>query len=76
MFKHNVKFKENLMEGLINDALSRVTASQWKNYCHHVLNEEQVLWEADNLQDDIEPLIVRLTSSSSSTSPARDSVSP
>lgn len=37
--KHNVKFKENLMEGLINDALSRVTASQWKNYCHHVLNE-------------------------------------
>ena len=29
--KKNTQFKENLMEGLINDALSHVTEAQWKN---------------------------------------------
>ena len=35
--KKNTQLKEKLMEGLINDALPRVTEAQWKNYCNHIV---------------------------------------
>ena len=72
--KKNMQFKENVMEGLINDALSHVTEAHWKNYCDHIVKVEQTLWDGDNMHDDIEPLIVQLTSrSSSSTRSSRSS---
>lgn len=64
--QHNVKFKINLLEGLINDAFLSITSDHWKNYCKHVEEIEEGMWKADELQDDIEPLIIQLTDNSSS----------
>jgi hypothetical protein len=53
------------MNNLIDNAFNAVSDNQWANYCKHV---EQEMWKADNLQDDVGPLIVQLADSSSSSS--------
>lgn len=65
---NNTEFKASLMEGLINDGIACVTEEQWTNYCRHVEAEEDRMWNADHLQDDVEPLIIQLTSGSSGSS--------
>ena len=63
----NTQFKEKLTGGLINVALSYVTDAQGKIYNDHIVKVEQTLWDADSVQDNLEPLIMRLTSSSLSS---------
>lgn len=69
---HNTKFKNNLMTPLIENAFDTVSEQQWKNYCKHVEKVEENMWEADNLQDDIDPFIIQLTGSSSEESSGSD----
>lgn len=66
--KHNVDFKVSKMQELINNAFTSITSGDWQNYCRHVEKVEDEMWRADELQDDIEPFIIRLTSSSGSSS--------
>jgi hypothetical protein len=56
------------MNSFIDNAFDAVSDNQWANYCKHVEHIEQEMWKADNLQDDVGPLIVQLTDSSSSIS--------
>jgi hypothetical protein len=56
------------MNNLIDNAFDAVSDNQWANYCKHVEHIEQEIWKADNLQDDVGPLIVQLTDSYSSSS--------
>ena len=60
------------MTPLIENAFDTVSEQQWKNYCKHVETVEENMWEADNLQDDIDPFIIQLTGSSSEESSGSD----
>ena len=42
-----------------------MSEQQWKNYCKHIEKVEENMWEADSLQDDIDPFIIQLTGLSS-----------
>jgi hypothetical protein len=48
------------MNSLIDNAFDAVSDNQWANYCKHAEHTEQEMWKADNLQDDVGPLIVQL----------------
>lgn len=52
------------MSPLIDNAVTAVTKTHWKNYCAHVKIVENDMWVMDSLQDDIEPFIIQLTGSS------------
>jgi hypothetical protein len=56
------------MNSLIDNAFDEVSDNQGANYCKHVEHIEQEVWLADNLQDDVGPLVVQLSDSSSSSS--------
>jgi hypothetical protein len=56
------------MNNLIDNSFDAVSDNHWANYCKHVEHIEQEMWMADNLQDDVGPLIVQLADSSSSSS--------
>jgi hypothetical protein len=62
------QFKASFINNLIDNAFDEVSDNQWANYCKHVEHIEQEMWTADNLQDDVGPLIVQLADSSSSSS--------
>lgn len=64
---HNTRFKKELMQPLIDNAFDAVTTEHWKNYCRHVELIEENMWEADDLQDDIEPFIIRLNADDESS---------
>jgi transposase len=66
--EHNTRFKASFMNNLIDIAFSAVSDNQWANYFRHIEHTEQEMWEADNSQDDVGPLIVQLSDSSSSNS--------
>lgn len=70
---HNVDFKASKMQELINSAFESISSKDWENYCRHVQKVEDEMWRADELQDDIEPFIIRLTSSSGSSCSQADS---
>lgn len=65
---NNQKYDVKLMEPLIQNAFKSVSKQHWKNYCQHVEKIEDHMWKIDNLQDDVEPLIIQLTGSSTDTS--------
>jgi hypothetical protein len=56
------------MNNLIDNEFDVVSDNQWASYCKHVEHIEQQMWTADNLQEDVGPLTVQLTDSSSSSS--------
>ena len=64
---NNSRFQKSEMGGLIKDAYEKVTVEKWKNYIEHVKKVEETMWKADELQDDLEPFIIRLESSSTSS---------
>lgn len=72
---NNTKFKKHLMEQLIDNAFDNVSEIQWRNYCQHIQKVEDRMWEADNLQDDIEPFVIQLTGYSSDESSGNDDAS-
>jgi hypothetical protein len=63
-----VEMENRFMNNLIDNAFDAVSDNQWANYCKHVEHIEQEMWKADNLQDDVGPLIVQLSGSYSSSS--------
>jgi hypothetical protein len=65
---HNTQFKASFMDNLIDNAFDAFSDNQWANYCKHAEHTEQGLWKADNSDDDVGPLIVQLSDSSSSSS--------
>lgn len=65
---NNIKYDPKLMKSLIDNAFKAVTKAQWNNYCEHVQKVEDHMWKMDSLQDDVEPLIIQLTGSSTETS--------
>jgi hypothetical protein len=68
MLLYVTQLKASFMNNLIGNAFDAVSDSQLSNYCKHVEHTEQEMWKADNLQDDVGPLIVQLTDSYSSSS--------
>lgn len=68
-------FKEHEMRPLIDDAFDSERPNQWENYCNHIIKVENSMWEVENLQDDKNPLIVRLGESSSDIESDSDSAS-
>ncbi|KAJ9575085.1 hypothetical protein L9F63_007746 [Diploptera punctata] len=63
-----VSFKKQEMRDLISAAYQHVTAQNWANYLDHTKKIESDLWKADKIQDDKEPFLIHLSSSSSSSS--------
>lgn len=62
---NNTTFNKNEIPALIDKAFEAVSVQHWKNYCKHVEKVEDKMWKMDSLQDNVEPLIVNLGSSSS-----------
>ncbi|XP_054287688.1 uncharacterized protein LOC129003422 [Macrosteles quadrilineatus] len=62
---NNKAYDVKLMEPLIDNAFKSVKNEQWMNYCKHVIDIENDMWKIDSLQDDVEPLIIHLSGSSS-----------
>jgi transposase len=78
--KHNVgvnntQFETNLMDKLIHEGFGHVTVENWRNYVRHVKEIEAKMWRADEIQDNIDPLIINLgdDSSSAESSPSEES---
>ena len=65
---NNTTFRNVDVSGLISEEYQKVTPQNWINYINHIKKAEDKMWEVDCLQDDVEALIIRLTSSSSSES--------
>ena len=61
---NNTTFKENDVKKFICEAYSKISEEKWTNYDRHIVNEEKIFWEADLLQDDIEPFIINLNDAS------------
>jgi hypothetical protein len=53
---------------IVMDNAAYHSHSHWANYCKYVEHMEQEMWMADNLKDDVRPLIVQLADSFSSSS--------
>ncbi|KAG8227919.1 hypothetical protein J437_LFUL011847 [Ladona fulva] len=53
------------MQSLIEKAFEVITTDNWASYCQHVQKLEDNMWKADELQDDVETLLIKLISSSS-----------
>ncbi|XP_072384421.1 uncharacterized protein [Diabrotica undecimpunctata] len=54
----NTDFKKDRVQQLIHEAFANVSAEQWQNYIQHVIRIEKEMWIADNLQEDILPVII------------------
>ena len=65
---NNARFQRSEMAMLIKRGYETVTVENWKNYVEHVKHVEDEMWKADELQDDIQPFIIRLGSTSESSS--------
>jgi hypothetical protein len=63
------------MDKLIHEEFSRVTAENLRNYVRHVKEIEAKMWRADEIQDNIDPLIIDLgdDSCSAERSPGEES---
>jgi hypothetical protein len=63
------------MDKLIHEGFDRVTVENWRNYVQHVKEIEAKMWRADEIQDNIDPLIINLgdDSSSAESSPGEES---
>lgn len=55
------------IENLLQEGVRTVTAEDWAKCCRHVIGLEQRYWEDDGMMEDIEPVVVRLGSDSSSS---------
>lgn len=64
---NNTRFQKNEMAALIREGYEKVTTENWQNYVEHVKKIEEGMWKADELQDDLEPFIIRLGSPSGSS---------
>lgn len=69
--QNNTTFKIDDVHKLLNTAIERVTPQNWKNFIKHVIEEEDTIWKADNIMDDmidtIEPCILTITGETTST---------
>jgi hypothetical protein len=72
---NNTQFKTNLMDKLTHEGFDRVTIEKQRNYVQHVKEIKAKMWTADEIQDNIDPLIINLgdDSSSAESSPGEES---
>jgi hypothetical protein len=61
------------MEQLIQQGFDSVTPDRWKDCVEHVKCVETGMWRADEIQDDIEPLIIKTGENESSSDDSADS---
>ena len=64
----NTTYKMADVEKLAHDAFEQVTSGQWTNYCQHVKEEEQKMWDILGLQDTlIDRIVIELGNESDSS---------
>lgn len=67
----NTTFKINDVRQLLITAIERVTPQNWQNFIKQVIEEEDRIWKADNIMDDMidamEPCIITITGETTST---------
>jgi len=61
----NTTYKIEDVRQLLNTGIERVTPQNWKNVIKHVIEEEDRIWTADEIMDDMidamEPCILTIT---------------
>ena len=65
---NNTTFKKDEVLKLITKGYELISPSNWSNYIKHVKEIELRMWEADCLLDDVDQLVINLSSSSTSSS--------
>ncbi|KAF0765161.1 DDE 3 domain-containing protein [Aphis craccivora] len=67
----NTTFKIDDVHQLLNTAIERVTPQNWQNFIKHVIEEENRIWKADDIMDEMidamEPCIMNITGETTST---------
>lgn len=72
----NTTFKLTDVRGLLENAISSVTAESWRKCIAHVHTEEQRMWDLDiRVETLTEPIIIRPDADSSSDDSGSDSES-
>ncbi|XP_015370672.1 PREDICTED: uncharacterized protein LOC107166498 [Diuraphis noxia] len=63
--QENTMYKIDDVRQLLNSAIERVTAENWKIFIKHVIDEEDKVWKVDDIMDEIidemEPCILTIT---------------
>ncbi|KAL4083905.1 hypothetical protein QTP88_029221 [Uroleucon formosanum] len=63
--RDNTTYKIDDVRQLLNSAIERVTAENWKNFIKHVIDEEDKVWKVDDIMDgtidEMEPCILTIT---------------
>jgi len=69
--QNNTTYKIEDVRQLLNTAIERVTPQNWKNFIKHVIEEEDRIWKADEIMDDMidamEPCILTITGETTSS---------
>ena len=61
--RNNTTFKLNEVRDLLKVSIQKIGEENWQKAVNHVIEEEQKLWELDNLMNEtIEPLIINVGS--------------
>lgn len=68
--QNNTTYKIDDVRQLLNTAIERVTSQNWKNFIKHVIEEEDRIWAADEIMDEMidamEPCIMTITGETTS----------
>jgi hypothetical protein len=64
---NNTSFKIKYMEQLFQQGFESVTADRWTDCVEHVTRVEAGMWRAEEIHDDIEPLLMNTGQNSSSS---------
>lgn len=63
--QNNTTYKIEDVRQTLNTAIERVTPQNWKNFIKHVIEEEDRIWNVDDIMDDmidaLEPCIMTIT---------------
>jgi len=69
--QNNTTFKLPDVQNLLLESIARVTPEHWCNFIKHVVEEENKMWQVDNIMDDIidnmEPCILTISDDQSTS---------
>lgn len=67
--RENTTFKIDDTRQLLNTAIERVTAENWRNFIQHVIEEENKIWAVDDIMEELieelEPCVLTITGENS-----------
>lgn len=67
--RENTTFKIDDTRQLLNTAIERVTAENWRNFIQHVIEEENKIWAVDDIMEELieelEPCVLTITGETS-----------